>query len=227
MRSVLATGKRVIVGYADWEVERPPVESFPVSYVSQASPFGYSREMNRLIRGARPNDVILLNDDAVLQTSGGFDELEKLARENPEYGVLSAAVTGVVKKDQRPQDSFLTGEFRNPIRPSADRSLSFICVYIRREILERLGGLDERFIPGTYGFQDNDYCERVVRGGWKLGIVDSVVVEHGNLVSSYRSQPDLGNQLLAARGIFSEIWGEEVANLHWNIPESIEAAKDK
>lgn len=197
--------------------------------------FGYSREMNRLIRMAGPfSDVVLLNDDAVLQTPDGFDELSKLANENPEYGVLSAAVTGMVKRDQRraPLDFF------GPpvIRESQDRALSFICIYIRREILERVGLLDERFTPNTYGFQDNDYCERVTRAGWKLGIVDSVVVEHGSLPSTYRpviARENAGNegsgnlrdQLMRARGVFAGIWGEELANTHWPLANPATPAK--
>jgi len=241
--SVSGEGIKILIAYSgknlrrEWDNRLPSYPgSADVRYYSQYSPFGFAREMNKLIRHSAPSDVILLNDDAILKTPGGFSVLSRLAWENPEYGVLSAAVTGVVKRDQNPHhvhEDDVEGEpFLNKqqpcemceegfppislpfVRDSKDRALSFICVYIRREIMERVGLLDERFKPGTYGFDDNDYCERVQQAGWKLGIVDSVVVEHNvSLPSSFQS---LNNRdISTGLSVFRYIWGDEITKLHW------------
>lgn len=48
--------------------------------------------------------------------------------------------------------------------------LSFFCVLIHRRVFDRIGYLDERFGLGT--FEDDDFCLRARRAGFKL-VVDS------------------------------------------------------
>jgi GT2 family glycosyltransferase len=47
----------------------------------------------------------------------------------------------------------------------------------RREVLEALNGLDERFNP--YGWEDVDFCLRAAAHGWRVRYVPEAIVYHG------------------------------------------------
>lgn len=54
--------------------------------------------------------------------------------------------------------------------------LSFFCALIRREVLVECGYLSEEYQQGLG--DDDDYCERVKRAGWKLALVMDLEVKH-------------------------------------------------
>jgi GT2 family glycosyltransferase len=81
--------------------------------------------------------------------------------------------------------------------------LCFVCVYIRRDVLNKLGPLDERFI--AYGWEDNDYCRRALADGYKLGIYDPVQVEHGTLKSTFRGYGHC--DMTYNQRIYEQKWG--------------------
>ena len=72
------------------------------------------------------------------------------------------------------------------------RQLCFVCVYLPRSTLERIGPLDERFTG--YGFEDDDYSDRIRDAGLRLAICDACIVDHsGRLRSTYRSRADFAD----------------------------------
>ena len=54
--------------------------------------------------------------------------------------------------------------------------LSFFCVALRRDVLDRVGMLDETFGLGFY--EDDDYCMRARHAGYKLVCAEDVFVYH-------------------------------------------------
>lgn len=160
-----------------------------VRWVSGGKPFNFSRNANLGI-AASTRDVILLNDDARLSTSGGFEVLAQASRDGVRrLGALAAAVRGQV------------GNPRQKPRPGAGlrdepTQLCFVCVYLPRATLAAVGELDTRF--DGYGYEDNDYCDRIRSAGLALAVHDGCVVEHdGQLPSTFRTRADFGE--LAAR----------------------------
>lgn len=59
--------------------------------------------------------------------------------------------------------------------------LSFACVMLKRELIQSIGLMDERFF--MY-YEDNDYCRRALRAGWKLKYQENARVVHLNNGSS-------------------------------------------
>jgi GT2 family glycosyltransferase len=152
----------------------------PAKIVKGDQPFCFSRNVNIGITKAHPHDVIILNDDAVLKTPDGFSKLAQSAKRNPEYGLIAAATNNVGNVNQQPQGKALREE---------PRMVCFICVFVPRSTIEKIGMLDERFWPGT--FEDDDYCLRVRRAGLKIGILDSCFVDHNSLSSTMRKNPTM------------------------------------
>ncbi len=59
--------------------------------------------------------------------------------------------------------------------------LAFFCVAMRRRTMERVGSLDESFVAGG---DDDDYCRRLRKEGYVLGLsLDTYVVHHSSLTA--------------------------------------------
>jgi len=171
----------------------------PLYLKGQSSPFNFSTNVNLGINHSEPCDVILMNDDALLQTSEGFTKLARVARANPEYGLISSSCNNVGNTRQNPQA---------PAEPGLrfeQRMVCFVCVYIPRSTINSVGLLDPLFT--SYGFQDDDYCLRVRRSGLKLGIFDGCFVDHAQLVSTYRGAAAAPSDLDMGAKIFQMKWG--------------------
>lgn len=156
-----------------------------IARIQGTKPFCYSRNVNLAIQETTL-DCLILNDDALLENENGFDLLAKAANREKEYGVVSPAIRGVVGcHEQRYAGEMWNGR----IRAVRHHTLTFVCVYIRRDVIDRVGMLDERFT--CYSHQDDDYCQRVRDAGFKLGTFDGCFVEHGiTLKSTFRHHAD-------------------------------------
>lgn len=153
----------------------------PCYFRKGVKPFVFARNINIGIREAmqRGSDgVVLLNDDALLESPGGFSLLAKAAEEHPEFGIIGATTN-------------VTGQplqYRQGIGLREVPHIAFVCVYIPRRTIEQVGLLDERYCL-DYGVDDRDYCEAVRRAGLKVGVHDHCFVDHGSLTSSFRGDP--------------------------------------
>ncbi len=151
-------------------------------WVQGAKPFVFARNANLGIAAA-DSDVVLLNDDALLQTPRGLTTMVEAVRQRPELGLCSPAVKGVVGNDRQRWYPGAAGLREEPT------ALMFVCVLIPREVYARVGPLDERFVG--YGYDDNDYSDRVRATGLRLGVWHDTVVEHGSLASTFRTRADI------------------------------------
>jgi GT2 family glycosyltransferase len=168
-----------------------------VRVIPGIKPFVFARNVNLGIQ-AVAGDVILLNDDAILETPFGFHELEEASKAHPEFGVISAVTNVVGNLAQQPRDMGLRED---------PRTLAFVCVYVPRATIERIGFLDERF-ANCYGSEDNDYCRRVREAGLKLGIFDDCFVDHSSLHSTFRGSPRTPGDIRAGQEIYRAKWGD-------------------
>jgi hypothetical protein len=182
-----------------------------INTIKGVSPFVFARNVNIGIRASlgesvpdhpgvvdAPFDgVVLLNDDAILKTPGGFSVMAQAALDHPEYGLISATTNLAGNPQQRPQGVGLR---------EAQRVVAFVCVYIPRTTIERVGLLDERFT--AYGWEDNDYCRRVRAAGLKLGVHDGCYVDHGSLKSTFRGDPKAAGDIRGGAEIYRAKWGD-------------------
>ena len=160
-------------------------------------PFVYARNCNLGIMAAEDDNIVLLNDDALLD-DGTFKDL---ASADQKWGVIAATtnVTGHAKQYRR--------EFYR-IRARAVDVAAFVCVYIPRHTIDTVGLLDERFT--SYGGEDIDYCLRVREAGLEVGVSDYCYVDHSKLRSTFRPWREGnsgGGDIRESNRIGREKWG--------------------
>lgn len=146
--------------------------------VDGEKPFVFARNANigLAVAFATADVAILLNDDALLLTPGGFGQLTHLLDLDPKMGLLSPATDNVGNTNQNSQRC-------GWIRPE-HRMLCFVCVAVPRRTRDIVGPLDEQFTG--YGFDDDDYSYRTRLAGFRLGVWDRVRVDHSTLRSTFR-----------------------------------------
>lgn len=172
-----------------------------IDVVIGKKPFVFARNINIGINRALDlgcTGVVLLNDDAILETDGGFSKLVEVSMEHPECGLIAPSCTNTGNLNQRPAAKGFRYE---------PRMVCFTCVYIPKSTFKTVGLLDDRFV--YYGFDDDDYCLRVRIAGLKIGITDDVIVDHGRLISSYRGDPRTPANLSRNAAIFRAKWGAD------------------
>lgn len=172
-------------------------KQYEVTVVEGIKPFIFARNINLgLEHTVDGDDVILLNDDATLQTPNGFSGLSDAATRHPEFGVISAVTNSAGN----------VAQFRRSIGLRAEsKCVAFICVYITSAALASVGMLDERFTD--YGWEDNDYCRRVRDAGFLVGIYDHCFVDHTKLQSTFRPGNKPGN-IAPGRNTYLNKWGD-------------------
>lgn len=195
-----------IIVVNDGAREKAEAELPGVTWIEGVKPFVYARNVNCGIRAAGDDDVILMNDDARLLTPWGFTALDGCTSlVGGHYGILSPGLTGSVGNLN--QLHGLAPQFRLgvPVVRDEDRMLCFVCVHIRREVLSVIGNLCEEYTG--YGFDDDHACYTARQAGYRLGIFDGCLVEHGVLPSTFRDEQYPTEGFYHNQRIFQEKWG--------------------
>ena len=164
--------------------------------VAGVKPFVFARNVNIGIRAAGEDDLILLNDDALLKDRVGFSKLALAHQDNPGYGCIGAVTNLTGQPLQQPQGKGLREV----------PHIAFVCVFIPRTTINRIGLLDERYCL-DYGVEDRDYCEAITRAGLKVGVLDTCFVDHGSLTSTYRGHPESPKSFAQNYELFKAKWG--------------------
>jgi GT2 family glycosyltransferase len=144
---------------------------------------GFAAACNRGLSRADGETLVLLNNDTIVST-GWIDRLRSHL-ENPAVGMVGP-VTNRIGTDAEIETTYRTlGEFhafaaeraaRHAGRSRSTRMLAMFCVALRREVLERVGTLDERFEVGM--LEDDDYSARVTVSGYSLLCAEDAFVHH-------------------------------------------------
>lgn len=135
--------------------------------------FNFSKNVNTGWRVSDPDcDIFFISDDVRMTQKGTIERLRHLAYADPEIGMIAPRVIG-------PADNILqTDPPKGEEIVYSNRYLVFVCLYIKRAMLQKVGFMDEEVFNG-YGYDDTDYSRRVHNAGYKLAVAPDVEVIHG------------------------------------------------
>ena len=171
-----------------------------VTFVQGQKPFNFARNVNLGLDKAGSSDVIVLNDDTKLVTKFGFSKLRDFVAKEARLAVYSPGIKGDVGN---PNQQYTANE-KELVREELG-SLMFVCVYLKKEVLDEVGVLDERF--SGYGYEDNDYCRRALGVGAKLVVWNGCVVEHSGK-PTFRTQANFQELFNKNREIYAKKWND-------------------
>ena len=184
-------------------------------------PRGFPAACNAGLAATRGEFLVLLNNDAVV-TDGWADQLVALLRSDPTIGLAGPMSNYAAPPQLVPEVPYLNLEgmqgFASRWREERRGQwftcgkLSGFCLMMKRELYERIGGLDERF--GLGFFDDDDLAERARRAGFQLAVAHDLLVHHFGSRTIQGLGIDAGALLRQNRETFAAKWGpDSVAGL--------------
>ncbi|MCM3568567.1 glycosyltransferase family 2 protein [Neobacillus mesonae] len=146
---------------------------------------GFAKACNQGIANAKGNYIVLLNNDTVV-TKGWLSGLLYWLKIDEGIGIVGPRSTNVGGnqnvgsvnyKSMTEMEEFAANFSRVNYHTGAmEGTLSGFCMMFHKNLTYQIGGLDERFFPGT--FEDDDFCIRTQIFGKKLWRANDVFIHH-------------------------------------------------
>ncbi len=198
----------------EYEAARPLARISDVKVIFNEENLGFAAGNNVGMKEASGEYVILLNNDTYV-TRGWVLDMVRHMRRDPELGLVGAVTNNIGNEAKIDVDyanmedmavaarDYTMGHARQ-LYPTDN--VAFFCVGMRRSTMEQVGLLDEDFKRGF--FEDDDYCNRVRKEGFKIGIADDVFVHH-HLSASFNAIDQTERQKLFAdnKRHYESKWG--------------------
>ncbi|HEY0662668.1 MAG TPA: glycoside hydrolase family 99-like domain-containing protein [Lysobacter sp.] len=151
---------------------------------------GYTRTVNIGLREAGSDDVVLLNSDTIV-TPQWIEGLRSTAYADRDIGTVTAmsdnagAFSFPEQGRANPKPAHVSHDdyaatilqMAGGCQPVEVPTGSGFCMYIRRDLVERIGAFDEEAFPRGYG-EENDFCMRAIQAGWRNLITPRAFVFH-------------------------------------------------
>jgi GT2 family glycosyltransferase/tetratricopeptide (TPR) repeat protein len=208
-----------------------------VKLIENSENRGFPGACNQGIMASRGNQVMLLNND-VLVTTGWLTRLLDALYRDHEAGVqlrrhearqqanarvglvgpCSNAVSGPQQIDVGYDDlanldgwAWEWGKQNDGRQMEVDRLVGF-CFLFRRELIEKVGVLDEQF--GIGNFEDDDFCLRAAEAGYRSAIARDAFIHHFGHRTFDSSGIDLNTLLQRNHELFARKWeGRKVPSI--------------
>lgn len=183
-------------------------------FVSLPNNGGFPRACNKGMMLASGDVIVLLNNDCLVSPRW-LDNFHAAFQENEDVGIVGPVTNYASGKQQVKQDYTNLEQFQRiaSVANRSDRSKRYrterivgLCFAFKREVMDRIGVLDERFSPGHY--EDDDYCLRARINGFNIMICGDVLVHHYGS-SSFRQQDESALKQLVQQNYdkFVAKWG--------------------
>lgn len=158
---------------------------------------GYTRNINRAISDNSETDILLLNSDTVV-TADWLKKMQVAAYSDEFVGTVTAVSNnaGAFSVPQAGTNLIPDGISLDDMAALVSRSHkgeypdvptgNGFCFYIKKELFNDIGGFDEELFPRGYG-EENDFCMRALRAGWR-NIVDMKTYVYHVRTASFKNE---------------------------------------
>ena len=158
------------------------------------------------------NDVVLLNSDTIV-TARWLKKLQRCAASDKKIGTITpfsnnaeiCSFPGFCKDNPLDgidieETNLAMEEAAVPVYPDIPTAVGF-CMYIRRELLDAIGLFDAETFGRGYG-EENDFCMRAMKAGFRNVLCDDTFVAHAgsrSFASDTEALKARNSQLLFAK----------------------------
>jgi GT2 family glycosyltransferase len=183
-----------------------------VRFIQNDTNRGFPAAANQGLRAAAGERILLLNNDVIV-TPGWLKRMLDVFDRFSDVGLVGPC-SNEVSGAQRVCIAYNTLEDLNRFASSrADQyhgvyedvpRLVGFCLLLRREVMDRVGLLDERF--GIGNFEDDDYCRRSILAGFRAVIARDSFVHHVGSATFKAAGTDYAGLLERNRQLYLEKW---------------------
>ncbi|MGB4780848.1 glycosyltransferase, partial [Candidatus Methylomirabilis sp.] len=175
---------------------------------------GFAAGNNQGLALARGEYALLLNNDTIV-TQGWLKRMLQVFNAHPDVGIVGP-MSNYVSGPQLVRDASYEGPegleafaaewARGHDGQSADatRVVGF-CLLTRKEVITRIGGLDEQF--GSGNFEDDDFCIRAFQVGFRARIALDAFIHHTGSQTFKVAKIDYRQSLMRNWELFKAKWG--------------------
>ncbi len=153
-----------------------------VTTIENKENLGFTKANNQGLTLSKGRYCMLLNNDTVIK-DGAFDKIIEFMDANPTVGVSGPKLLNVDGTPQR-QGGLWGLPFWQSSKPKEVNFIMGACLVVRREIIEKVGKLDENLF---FYNEDLDWCKRIKVAGWKIYFVPQAEVIHYGGYSTRRT----------------------------------------
>jgi GT2 family glycosyltransferase/ubiquinone/menaquinone biosynthesis C-methylase UbiE len=177
---------------------------------------GFASAINTGILEAESDYIILANNDIIV-TPGAVERYIELAN-NKEVGIIGCMSNNASGYQQVEKANYNDIESMYDFASNFSKEnknkilkyprVAFFFTLIKKEVFNKIGGLDERFNPGN--FEDDDFCLRSNLADYKTIIAVDVFIHHYGSQSFRKNGFDKYKELLEKnKQKFIDKWGAE------------------
>lgn len=173
---------------------------------------GFPKGCNQGIEIARGDSILLLNNDVVV-TPNWLENLTNCLYSDDNIGAVGPVTNSCpiqeIKVSYRTMDEMLafSKDFNISNSYIWENRLKLIgfCMLIKKDVIDKIGLLDERFSPGN--FEDDDYSFRLLKAGYRLVLCKDTFVHHYGSISFRGLGKHFSEVFTRNKTKFIEKWG--------------------
>jgi GT2 family glycosyltransferase len=183
---------------------------------------GFAGGNNVGLAAASGDFMLLLNSDTVV-TDGWLDRLLRPAVADERVGLVGPVTNNITGTQRLAAVDYDTASLEGLDLFAADHArrhegrveqamwIVGFCLLVRREVVERMGGLDEIFGQGNY--EDTDYCLRAFLSGYRCVVARDCFIHHVGSASFDAAGVDYAAQIADKYEIFRRKWNVDDTKL--------------
>lgn len=190
-----------------------------IEVIDNKENLGFVRGNNAVISRITEGDIVLLNNDMIICQENWLEEMQRTVYSREDFGVAGCRLineksqllhTGTYLMTDTYWGQQIGGGERDLGQYGQDREVEgvvFACAYIKRAVLDRIGGLNEAFF--SY-FEDTDYCLRARKAGFRVVCCGKVTLIHYQNVSTQVNKTSFSKMFLTSQKTFRELWSRDL-----------------
>ncbi|MEH7526767.1 glycosyltransferase, partial [Bacillus sp. JJ1503] len=217
-------------GTKDWLLKQDDIR-----VILNKENLGFPRGCNQGIEIAKGNNILLLNNDVIV-TENWLCNLVQSLYSSEKVGAVGPVTNSAAYHTAIPVEysnlyemhNFAKG-FNKSNSEKWEERLKLIgyCMLIKKDVIDKIGLLDEMFTPGN--FEDDDYSVRIRKAGYKLLLCKDTFIHHYGSVSWRENVAWYGELLSENEKKFMKKWGtnSHSYNIHNDLVDRIPFEKDR
>ena len=185
-----------------------------ILHIENTANLGFAAGSNVAMEIMHTPYFVLLNNDVIV-TQGWLKKMIRLIDKDKDLMLLGPMSNNVSGPQRIPESPYLDMKgmhsfARDWAQLGADRiqefhRIVFFCALFKQEVLNKVGYLDEIF--GIGNFEDDDYCRRIKKAGFKMAYTEGVFVHHHGSTTFRAETIDFKKLMEKNKALFDKKWG--------------------